>query len=59
MDTITDDKAEALLAAPTGEPIDPEHREWMNEQIRKALKHKQSGNATYKSLDEIRAKFKL
>jgi len=59
MDTITDDKVEALLAAPTGEPIDPEHREWMNQEIRKTLAKKERGEMEYISLDKVRKKFGL
>ncbi len=39
--------------------VTPEHRAWMNEQIERALQHKRSGKATYKSLDEVRQKFGL
>lgn len=59
MNTITDDKAEALVAAPNGEPIDPKHREWMNREIKKTLAKKEAGEMKYISLDKARQKFGL
>lgn len=37
--------------------IAPAHRSWLNDQIQKALNHKRSGKATYKTLEETRRKF--
>jgi hypothetical protein len=34
--------------------ISPAHRVWMNEQIKQALDRKNSGEATYKTLEETR-----
>jgi len=33
------------------------HRVWMNDQIQQALDHKRSGQATYKTLEDVRRKF--
>jgi hypothetical protein len=39
------------------EEITPEHRAWMNDQIRDALERKARGEMTYTSLEEVRRKF--
>ena len=45
------------LAPVADTEISPAHRAWMNGQIQKALDHKRSGKATYKTLEETRRKF--
>jgi hypothetical protein len=45
------------LASVADAEITAEHRAWMNSQIERALDHKRSGKATYKTLDETRRKF--
>jgi hypothetical protein len=57
MDTIEETTLDQLLSSGDGQPITPEHRAWMNEQIQNALDHKRSGKATYSSLDDVRRKF--
>jgi hypothetical protein len=47
---------DALTPVPDAE-VTVEHRAWMNQQIEKALEHKRSGKATYKTLEETRRKF--
>ena len=59
MDTIADKKLDDLLAPARDEDITPEHREWMNEQIRETLAKKERGEMKYKSLNEVRRKFGL
>lgn len=59
MKTITDPTLETMLAPPSGEPITPEHRAWMNAQIRETLAKKARGEATYTPLDQVRKEFGL
>lgn len=57
MDTIEDDELKAFLEPVADSDITPEHRAWMNDQIRQTLVKKARGELTYKSLDEVRQKF--
>lgn len=57
MDTIEDQKLDQTLSTGDKQQTTPEHRAWMNEKIQEALDRKNSGEATYKSLDAVRAKF--
>ncbi len=59
MDTIDDKQLETFLAPSDGQPITPEHREWMNAQIRATLDKKARGEMTYHSLDDVRREFGL
>jgi hypothetical protein len=56
-DTLENTKLDQSLLPIADKDITPQHRTWMNAEIKKALDHKQSGQATYKTLNEIRQKF--
>jgi hypothetical protein len=58
MTELKEKKTVADYLAPVADAeISPAHRAWMNSQIQKALDHKRSGKATYKTLEETRRKF--
>lgn len=59
MDTINDPKLEAMLSTGDNQPITPEHRAWMNREIRATLEKKARGEMTYHSLDDVRREFGL
>jgi hypothetical protein len=54
-----DEKTKTLLEPVRDEDITPEHRAWMNAQIRDALDRKKSGQATFKSLADVRREFEF
>lgn len=57
MDTIKDETLDALLSSGDGQPITPEHREWMNAEIRKTLAKMDAGETTYHNLDDVMREF--
>lgn len=58
MPTLKEKAPDTGYLAPVADAeITPAHRAWMNEQIKRALDHKNSGEATYKTLEETRRKF--
>ncbi len=59
MDTIEDKNLDQFLSSGDGKPVTPEHRAWMNEQIRQTLAKKEGGNMGYTPLDEVRREFQL
>lgn len=59
MDTVEKSIMEAVLGPGSDSDITPEHRAWMNAQIRATLEKKARGKMTYTPLDEIRRKFGL
>jgi len=59
MDTIDDSKLNQLLAPGNAEPIAPDHREWMNAQIKATLERKERGEMNYTPLNQVRRAFKL
>ena len=59
MKTIEDQTLDAMLAPPDSEPIMPEHRAWMNAQIRETLAKKKSKEATYNPLEQVRKELGL
>ena len=52
-----DNPASDYLPPVVDTEVSTPHRLWMNGQIEKALDHKRSGKATYKTLEETRRKF--
>jgi hypothetical protein len=54
---VVDEKNANLLEPVRDEDITPEHRAWMNARIRDALDRKKSGQATFKSLADVRRDF--
>ena len=59
MDTIDDNKLNQLLAPGDTKPVAPEHRAWMNAQIRETLEKKKRGEMNYTPLDQVRRTFGL
>lgn len=59
MDTIKDKTLDQLLSPDDGQPITPEHRAWMNDQIKQTLAKKERGEMNYTPLDEVRREFGL
>ncbi len=57
MKTIDDKKLNEFLEPMAESEITPEHRAWMDDQIRKTLAKKQAGTVTYRSLDAVMRKF--
>lgn len=58
MPTLKEKAPDTGYLAPVADAeITPAHRAWMNEQIKQALDRKNSGEATYKTLEETRRKF--
>ena len=57
MDTIDKKKLDAFLAPGSDADITPEHRAWMNAEIRETLAKMDSGEMTYRSLDEVMREF--
>ncbi|MEL6387798.1 MAG: hypothetical protein AAFR41_12570 [Pseudomonadota bacterium] len=59
--TRPDDNLDVFLFAerPEGEAIDAAHRDWMNAQTQATLDRIEAGEMTFKTLEEIRAKFGL
>ncbi len=57
MNELIEETREDFLAPVLDGEVTPEHRAWMNAQIRLAVKRKRDGTASYKSLDEIRQKY--
>lgn len=47
------------LTTPQPESTDPDYLAWRDAKVRAALKAKEDGAATYKSLEEIAAKYGL
>ena len=56
MDTINDKKLDDFLAPANGEDITPEHRAWMNDQIRQTLAKIDAGEMEYHSLEDVKRK---
>ena len=59
MKTIEDKTLDKLLSSGNGQPVTPEHRDWMNAQIRQTLSKKQRGEMNYTLLDQVRREFGL
>lgn len=59
MDTVEDKTLDQLLSSGDGQPVTPEHRAWMNAQIRATLAKKERGEMNYTPLDEVRRKLGL
>ncbi len=57
METINDPILDDLLGPPGGGEIDPDHRAWINEQVRERLAKIESGEMKFKTLQEVRRKF--
>ena len=57
MDTIKDKTLEQLSSPGDGQPISPEHRAWMDAEIRTTLEKKERGDLTYTPLDQVRRDF--
>lgn len=59
MKTMTDQNIiDAILKPPkAGKHIEPEHRDWMNAQIRDTLCRKLDNEFEYHSLDKVRDQF--
>ena len=48
-----------LLSSGDGQPIAPNHRQWMNDQINATLEKKARGEMSYTPLDQVRRNFGL
>jgi len=59
MNTNEDAKLDQLRSTGDGQPVTPEHRAWMNDQIRATLEKKQRGEMKYTPLDQARREFGL
>jgi len=60
-DTTRPDDLDVYLFAERseGEAIDPAHRDWTNAKTQTTLERIEAGEMTFKTLEEIRAKFGL
>lgn len=59
MDTIEETTLDQYLSSGDGQLITPEHRAWMNEQIKATLAKKARGETKYTPLDQVRREFGL
>lgn len=57
MDTIEDKILDDLLSPGRDVEMDPAHRAWMNQTIKDRLTRMEAGQATFKTLQEVRRKF--
>lgn len=57
MDAIDDQQLKDYLASVPQSDIAPEHRAWMNAQIRAALEKIEAGEMSYLSLDDVMREF--
>ncbi len=59
MDTIDQQTPRTLLSSGDDHSITPEHRAWMNTEIRATLEKKARGELSYKPLEQVRREFGL